>query len=1170
MSYSGTFTKISTAASQTITGVGFQSAAIIFWTSGATALATWQPSFRQMIGFWCPSGGYSVCGSSEDNVATSNTARRFSDQPVSICTPSNTLESEASLAITADGFTLTWGTNTASTDYIIHFLALTGYEVLQSTVANWTMATVGNSAVTGVGFAPNFILHIHAGGTTAALPTNSTSAAIGFGVTGPNAAAGNVATPGQWAWGMFDQDAQGNKPAFSNFSQPGGGINQGCILLMNNLGITSALGGFHSYDSDGFTIEYTTNPSSGFRVLSLCLSVVSGNVGLFAKPTGAAPATQTLATSITPGALFLASGQKTNIEGTAGVRLGISAQSRFNTSATAIQEQRSAGALTSQCNCYDSADGFDLADNDTPVVDAIGTVTVPVSTGFQVIWDPNSANATLFGYATIGAVSPPVSTGGWLIIREPTIGLTDRSSYLYRGEGVQHSFTSQIRQRGQAQIQLQIPAGDSYSPTRGTQLFLYDQTSTANFPLVFSGLIQNIEDQWASAAGVRFIIVTAVSLESIFDTVYATPVQYVNQTAGFIFADLITRFETGAPVTAGTIQPGPVIPLLATDFETISELDDQLATSAQFVWGVDPATLTAFFQSPASLLAPFIIDESKMLWGSGVSPQVGWHQNGADYRNRQAIRLSFDAFDHSKEYFVGAGQTSFTLRRAVNQVTNAWVTLSTQNTATATFTGQPNPGDTITTAPVSAAWQALHVYGIGGIIVVGGFVQKVTTAGTSGAAQPTFSTVTGGTVGDGSMIWTCQGPSGLANGTETYTFVSALDNTEFGQVLIGASAAATAQNLADAINSTQTVAGVTFSLPTWENSLLNARTVTGSAFDVESKSAGSGWVVSLTESATNFAWSAVTTSGGTSPQGSVGPGEPATITIAVYVLGTSTAAPGLAYQTGSDTVTLATPLNAGTNLQVEYTRQGGDVIQCEDTALVMALAVLSGGTGEYQAITNYSSGLIAQSRTTGLQLAQQALAAFSVPPQTVTFTTRLPGLQPGQTLTVAVTKPTGASALLNGSWIVQQIDAEFEPLLLGTWIREPSGAGHYRYTVRAVNIQEVGSWLEFWQGQGGGSLGGGGSGSGSPLVATSGGALAVPGTDVASGTQTANTVYAGPATGAAAAPTFRALVAADLPVVAFGPGAGTYTVGLKLTGGGVNGTITLDAQGRITAIQQAT
>ncbi len=37
-----------------------------------------------------------------------------------------------------------------------------------------------------------------------------------------------------------------------------------------------------------------------------------------------------------------------------------------------------------------------------------------------------------------------------------------------------------------------------------------------------------------------------------------------------------------------------------------------------------------------------------------------------------------------------------------------------------------------------------------------------------------------------------------------------------------------------------------------------------------------------------------------------------------------------------------------------------------------------------------------------------------------------------------------------------------------------------------------------------------------------------------------------------------------------GPGPGTYTVGASLTVGGKQGTITLDAQGRVTAIQQAT
>ena len=60
---------------------------------------------------------------------------------------------------------------------------------------------------------------------------------------------------------------------------------------------------------------------------------------------------------------------------------------------------------------------------------------------------------------------------------------------------------------------------------------------------------------------------------------------------------------------------------------------------------------------------------------------------------------------------------------------------------------------------------------------------------------------------------------------------------------------------------------------------------------------------------------------------------------------------------------------------------------------------------------------------------------------------------------------------------------------------------------------------------------------------------------VTKATQTANKVFGGPATGSPAAPTFRSLVAADLPAVA--GVAGTYTV---------ISSITIDATGRVTAI----
>lgn len=57
-----------------------------------------------------------------------------------------------------------------------------------------------------------------------------------------------------------------------------------------------------------------------------------------------------------------------------------------------------------------------------------------------------------------------------------------------------------------------------------------------------------------------------------------------------------------------------------------------------------------------------------------------------------------------------------------------------------------------------AAWRATNLYYSGELIASGGFVQAVTTGGTSGGTLPVFGSTTGATTTDGTVVWTCQGP----------------------------------------------------------------------------------------------------------------------------------------------------------------------------------------------------------------------------------------------------------------------------------------------------------------------------------------------------------------------------------------------------------------------------
>ena len=618
---------------------------------------------------------------------------------------------------------------------------------------------------------------------------------------------------------------------------------------------------------------------------------------------------------------------------------------------------------------------------------------------------------------------PSTSGTEWLIVREVSLSPLvtsdiDRSRYLHFGDDAtslggdaRTTFGALLGQRSQASIALNCKAGDPYLPQIGWQVFLYEVSDTTGQLCVFCGTIDKITTSWWGTEGDRLISLSCVSFEQTFGEIRVDARLYQKQTAGFIFNDLLS-LASGWPGTVGTIEAGMTIDnLLIKGEPTIASIFDQLATLSQFIWYVDPKTLEINFVPPGLVAAPFSLMQSDPLWEN-----LDHQQDRHDFRDRQYISVPFTLFSESAELFVGDGvSTTFTLRNPVDTVLYAFITSNTQNTATGSLSGQPNPGDTVTIGyPTSGSmfnWAPNSPYQVGYTVIdPANHVQKVTAVsgispsgssyGQSGPGPDTPTggwNDTGGITFDNGLTWTDQGVLGLGtNVAGVYTFVSQLDNTQYGQVLIGASAAATLQNLVDAINATTAVRGITYSLATWENPITNADAPSGTTFTIRNKQPGRGYIASLSSTGSAFSWSASLTSGGITTFNTV------SISVGANQPGSRTTS--LSYSPGSAIVNLPSPLNVGTNLLVGYYRLDANIIGVENTALVAERALIEDSTGKYQALTSDSTAATPEQ---ALADAQAALTAFEVIPATLEFITFRTGLYVGQSLPVVFTFPDG-------------------------------------------------------------------------------------------------------------------------------------------------------------------
>jgi len=568
-----------------------------------------------------------------------------------------------------------------------------------------------------------------------------------------------------------------------------------------------------------------------------------------------------------------------------------------------------------------------------------------------------------------------------LIINEPG-GLTDQTHRLFYSDNP--SFNLIMGQRGTAQLPLRARPEDPYSPTMGSQVFLYDPDTLR----AYAGTIDNYALRWIGNDGWRVYMCTCVSFEQVFDTIRVPPTAYFGETAEFIFTDLYNTYAApmGVPVTLGTVQTGPVIDSFVVRWDRLSDLFQKLATLAQFITGVQMQDLTLYFQAPATTPAPFTLQ--KFLWETG-----DWKQNRSDFRDRQLIQISFTAFSTSNEMFAGDGAAGFiSLFRRVDRISSACITTSTQATAQGIFgtssplvATQPSPGDTFRI--------------------------------------------------------------GIA-GEEPYTFVTALDNTLRNQILIGATVNDTAINTFHAIQGTQIWKGIKFSLPTWENDQCNADFPVGNVFTLRCKNPGSGGNgILLTTTSATFQWSASATTGGT---------DGVSNALRCGILGAGDTGNDILYQSGSNIIFLAAPIQVGSSLSVAYYALGADTIAVEDSALVALRAAVEHGSGRYD------QGLVDTNVTdaiAGYVTAVNALTSYKTLPKSFTFSIFDAELSPGQLLTISVLAPSGAPVLLDGVWLVHEIQAS---LVEGVELL-PEPYGHFKYSVTVIDVTVVGTFIDFYQ-----------------------------------------------------------------------------------------------------------
>lgn len=311
----GTFAKRSGTGEQTISGLGFQPKAIVFYWTAQTAVGAGsdQTNFygsgfvdenlqEAAVSHWSDQALVLIV-----NLSTDSGRRTTEDASILIQSTDGTVVGQATVtSLTSDGFTLNWTVSNAS-GYIIRYMALGGADITDTYVSSFTLNTsAGTQAITAPAFSPDMIIFL-SGGTAS---NNSTVA------------------NGKFSLGLASKVAQGG---IGSLVTDGALLSDTCatqrdsalVLVSNSCNTLDALASVSSFDSSGFTINKSDTPAQ--NTLVYYLAIKGGSHAVIPFNSAATTGNQNINTYFQPNAMFLAGINKasdTNVSAHAYISLG--------------------------------------------------------------------------------------------------------------------------------------------------------------------------------------------------------------------------------------------------------------------------------------------------------------------------------------------------------------------------------------------------------------------------------------------------------------------------------------------------------------------------------------------------------------------------------------------------------------------------------------------------------------------------------------------------------------------------------------------------------------------------------------------------------------------------------------------------------------------------------